>query len=156
MFHFFARNMTQIEVEALQEQFIKIGELAKQTNVTVGALRYYESLGLLKPTFRSDNRYRYYTDDTVKQVQFIKKAQSLNFSLAEIQQILGVRRQGIAPCSLVRDLLECKIAELEQQIQSTFAFKKELEAYKERWVDKPQDNPNLEQFCSLIEEVSLK
>ncbi|BAZ46903.1 MerR family transcriptional regulator (plasmid) [Chondrocystis sp. NIES-4102] len=148
--------MTQIEVKALQEQLIKIGELAKQTNVTVGTLRYYESLGLIEPAFRNNKGYRYYTDDAVKQVQFIKKAQSLNFSLAEIQQILGIRRQGIPPCSLVRDLLECKIAELERQIQSTLAFKKELEAYKELWADKPQDDPNLEQFCSLIEEVNLE
>jgi DNA-binding transcriptional MerR regulator len=148
--------MTQIKVKALQKQLIKIGELAKQTNVTVGTLRYYESLGLLNPTFRNNNGYRYYTDDAVKQMQFIKKAQSLNFSLAEIQQILGIRRQGIPPCSLVRNLLECKIAELDRQIQSTLAFKKELEAYKELWADKPQDNPNLEQFCSLIEEVNLE
>lgn len=148
--------MTQIEVKALQEQLIKIGELAKQTNVTVGTLRYYESLELLEPAFRNNKGYRYYTDDAVKQVQFIKKAQSLNFSLAEIQQILGVRRQGISPCSLVRNLLECKIVELERQIQSTLAFKKELEAYKELWGDKPQDDPNLKQFCSLIEEVNLE
>ncbi len=113
--------MTQIEVKALQEQLIKIGELAKQTNVTVGTLRYYESLGLLEPAFRNNKNYRYYTDDAVKQVQFIKKAQSLNFSLAEIQQILGIRRQGIPPCSLVRNLLECKIAEFDRQIQSTLA-----------------------------------
>ncbi|HEY9771608.1 MAG TPA: MerR family DNA-binding transcriptional regulator [Coleofasciculaceae cyanobacterium] len=45
--------MTRIEVKALQEQLIKIGELAKQTNVSVSTLGYYESLGLLEPAFRN-------------------------------------------------------------------------------------------------------
>lgn len=146
--------MTLATVKSLQKESIKIGKLAKQTNVAVGTLRYYERLGLLQPTFRSDNGYRYYTVDAVKQVQFIKKAQSLNFSLVEIQKILEVRRQGVAPCSLVRELLESKIAELDRQIQSITRFKAELEEYKERWANRPLDNFNVEQLCSLIEEVN--
>jgi DNA-binding transcriptional MerR regulator len=53
---------------------LKIGELAKQTGVSVGTLRYYESLGLIEPSQRSESGYRYYADATVHKVQFIKKA----------------------------------------------------------------------------------
>jgi DNA-binding transcriptional MerR regulator len=146
--------MTITTVKSRQKESIKIGKLAKQTHVAVGTLRYYERLVLLQPTFRSDSGYRYYTVDAVKQVQFIKKAQSLNFSLAEIQKILEFRRQVVAPCSLVRELLEYKIAELARQIQSMTEFKAELQEYKERWANRPLDNPNVEKFCSLIEEVN--
>jgi DNA-binding transcriptional MerR regulator len=135
-------------------QLLKIGELAKQTGVSVGTLRYYESLGLLEPAERSSSGYRYYTTDAVKQVQFIKKAQSLNFSLSEIQQILTSRRQGMTACPLVRDLLNRKITELEEQIYRMTAFKAELEAYQKSWANRPSDNPQSNNICSLVEEVS--
>ena len=49
---------------------LKIGEVSKQTNTSVGALRYYESLGLLEST-RGENGYRYYPQGAVQQVLFI-------------------------------------------------------------------------------------
>ena len=58
-------------------KLLKIGEIAKQTGVSVGTLRYHETLKLLYPAERGDNGYRYYPVDTVSQVQFIKKAQTL-------------------------------------------------------------------------------
>jgi len=145
--------MTKFETESLEQQLLKIGELAKQTGVAVGTLRYYESLGLLEPALRSSSGYRYYTADAARQVQFIKKAQRLNFSLQEIQQILASRRQGMAVCPLVQDLLSHKINLLEEQIQQMSAFKAELEAYKKLWTARHSDNPDSEQLCSLIEGV---
>ncbi len=145
--------MTKLETQSLEQQLLKIGELAKQTGVAVGTLRYYESLGLLEPALRSSSGYRYYTADAARQVQFIKKAQRLNFSLQEIQQILVSRRQGMTVCPLVQDLLSHKIDLLEEQIQQMSAFKAELEAYKKLWTARHSDNPDSEQLCSLIEGV---
>ncbi|WP_339374205.1 MerR family transcriptional regulator [Picosynechococcus sp. PCC 11901] len=59
---------------------LKIGDVAKQTKVAVGALRYYEDQGLINSE-RGDNGYRYYSPNIVQQVRFIKKAQSLGLSL---------------------------------------------------------------------------
>lgn len=136
-----------------QDKLLKIGELAEQADVAVGTIRYYESLGLVEPVRRSESGYRYYAIDAVKRVQFIRKAQSLQFSLSEIQQILGVRRQGDPACPLVRNLLNQKIAELEEQLHRMATLKTELEAYRDRWVDKPLDDPCGQELCSLIEEV---
>lgn len=111
--------MTTVEKpckKSSQNKLLKIGELASQADVAVGTLRYYETLGLLEPTQRSASGYRYYDLEAVKRVQFIKKAQSLQFSLSEIQQVLGVRHQGNPACPLVRDLLNQKIVHLEEQI----------------------------------------
>ncbi|MEG4940803.1 heavy metal-responsive transcriptional regulator [Microcoleus sp. F4-D5] len=145
--------MTKFETASLEQQLLKIGELAKQTGVAVSTLRYYESLGLLEPTIRSSSGYRYYTADAARQVQFIKKAQKLNFSLQEIQQILVSRHQGITACPLVQDLLSRKIHFLEEEIQRMSAFKAELEAYQKLWANRALDNPDGEQLCSLIEGV---
>lgn len=133
---------------------LKIGELAAQVGVAVATIRYYETLGLLDPVSRGKSGYRYYNQDSVRQLQFIKKAQALQFSLAEIQQILGVRRQGTPACSLVRDLLDEKIDYLDQQIHLMQSLKDELEAYRDRWANLPLDDPASQELCSLIEGVA--
>lgn len=145
--------MTKFETECLEKQLLKIGELAKQAGVAVGTLRYYESLGLLEPALRSSSGYRYYTADAIRQVQFIKKAQRLNFSLQEIQQILVSRRQGITACPLVQDLLTQKIDLLDEEIRRLSAFKYELETYKQLWKTRLSDHPNSNHLCSLIEGI---
>ncbi len=146
--------MRRLSENRSPEKLLKIGELAEQTDVAVGTIRYYETLELIEPTHRSESGYRYYAPDAVRRVQFIKKAQSLQFSLSEIQQILGVRHQGAPACPLVRDLLNRKIAELDAQLDRIKMLKVELEAYRDRWSDRPLDNPASQELCSLIEEVA--
>lgn len=79
---------------------LKIGEVSQRTGVAVGALRYYEELDLLSSE-RGQNGYRYYEPSAVQQVQFIKKAQALGFSLEEIAQVLTIHQKGNTPCDLV-------------------------------------------------------
>lgn len=132
---------------------LKIGDLAKQTGVAVGALRYYESLGLIESE-RGDNGYRYYAPGVVQQVQFVKKAQSLGFSLDEVKDILQVHHQGDVPCEFVQGLLQEKIQQLEVQIAQMQTFKAELEQYRDRWA-KAAPPPQSGNICPLIETVSL-
>ncbi|MBH0001305.1 MerR family transcriptional regulator [Pseudoalteromonas sp. SWYJZ12] len=63
---------------------MKIGELAKLTNIPASTIRFYESKGLLAPTTRSANGYRLYTQQNLEKLQLIKFSQSLGFSLNEI------------------------------------------------------------------------
>lgn len=132
---------------------LKIGDLAKQTGVAVGALRYYESLGLIESE-RGKNGYRYYGPEMVQQVKFIKKAQSLGFSLEDVRDILRVHHQGDVPCGFVQGLLQEKIQQLEAQITQMQTFKAELEQYRERWAGAPPQ-PQPGDICPLIETVSL-
>jgi DNA-binding transcriptional MerR regulator len=137
-----------------QMPLLKIGELADQTGIAVGTIRYYEGLGLIAPDHRSQSGYRYYTQSAIQRLQFIKKAQLLQFSLTEIQQILSTRHRGDPACPVVKDLLDRKIVELEIQLQRMAILKLELETYRDRWVDRPFDNPQGKELCSLIEEVA--
>ena len=130
---------------------LKIGEVAKQTGLAVGALRYYENLGLLTSE-RGHNGYRYYSPNAVHQVQFIKKAQTIGLSLDEIGKVINLHKQGNTPCSLVRSLLQEKIDQLDSQIHQMIEFKAELEAYRDRWAsNQPQPAPG--DICPLIETV---
>ncbi|MBE9135702.1 heavy metal-responsive transcriptional regulator [Nodosilinea sp. LEGE 07088] len=132
---------------------LKIGEISKKTGVAVGALRYYESLRLIQSE-RGENSYRYYSPETIQQVQFIKKAQSLGFSLEDVGEVLTVHHRGDVPCEFVQSLLQDKIQQLEAQIQQMNAFKAELENYRDRWaIDRPRPAPG--DICPLIETMLL-
>jgi DNA-binding transcriptional MerR regulator len=133
---------------------LKIGELAKQTNQAVGTLRYYSDIGLLQPIHRGDNGYRYYSQNASKQVEFIKKAQAIGFSLEEIKTILDVRDRGEKPCSLVQALLDDKIEQLEIQIKRMSLFKQELEEYRQNWINNPNPESDSQEVCPLISSVS--
>ena len=132
---------------------LRIGEVSKQTGVAVGALRYYEELGMLSSK-RGDNGYRYYPLSAIKQVRFIKKAQALGFSLEDVGEVLNIHRQGDIPCALVRSLLQEKIEQLDSQIHEIEKFKESLEAYRDRWTDS-QPRPAAGDICPLIETVTL-
>ncbi len=133
---------------------LKIGALSKQTEVAIGALRYYESLGLLHSK-RGSNGYRHYSPEAVQQVQFIKKAQAIGFSLEEIGEVLNLHEKGNTPCGLVQSLLQGKINQLEAQIVQMTEFKSELESYRDRWAsNQPQPAPG--DICPLIETVKLE
>ncbi len=133
---------------------LRIGQVSKQTGVAVGALRYYEELGLLT-AMRGKNGYRYYPPSAVQQVNFIKKAQSLGFSLEDIHQILTVHQKGNVPCDLVQSLLQEKIEQLESQIQEMLSFKHHLMQYQDSWAS-TQPRPKPGDICPLIETVPIE
>ncbi|MEL6579791.1 MAG: heavy metal-responsive transcriptional regulator, partial [Cyanobacteria bacterium J06621_12] len=126
-----------------------------QTGLAVGTLRYYSDLGLLQPVTRGDNGYRYYSQSASKQVEFIKQAQAIGFTLEEIKTILDVRDRGEKPCSLVQGLLDKKIEQLEIQIKKMSLFKQELEEYRTSWTNDPDLEHDFQEVCPLIASVSL-
>ena len=50
-----------------------ISEIAKMTELTARALRYYEEVGLIAPTRRGNNGYRYYSQEIYQRILEIKK-----------------------------------------------------------------------------------
>jgi len=68
---------------------MRIGELAAAADVNITAIRFYEAERLLDPPARTAANYRSYASDTVQRVRFIRRAQQLGFSLAEIRGFLG-------------------------------------------------------------------
>lgn len=74
-----------------------IGEVAKRTGFPAPTIRYYEEVGLLRKPSRAESGYRSYSSKTVDELLFIKKAQTLGFSLEEIGEILQLSRSGRRP-----------------------------------------------------------
>ena len=108
------------------ESLLKVGELAARAGVGVQTLHYYERLGLLPQPNRSGANYRLYPPAALRQVQFIKKAQALGFTLEEIKEILGLRERGRAPCRCVADMAQKHLRKLNAQIATLQKFQKSL------------------------------
>ena len=76
---------------------MRIGEIARQTNVSVQTLRFYERKGFLPPPARSAAGYRAYGPADVRRVQFIKQSQQLGFPLKEIKELLDIHEHFSKP-----------------------------------------------------------
>jgi len=94
---------------------MRIGELETRSGASRHTLRYYEQIGLISPMRRSNN-YRVYTAQTMQDLDFIQRAQSMGFSLAEIGQILDAQRNQTIDCAEGAKLIEKKMAEIRQKI----------------------------------------
>ena len=110
-----------------------IGDVAKRTGVSAPTIRYYEEIGLLPSPTRSGAGYRRYTETTIEEVQFIRKAQALGFSLDEISTILQLSRSGQAPCAHVLSLAHEHLAAVDERLRQLRAFRRRLAADLEKW-----------------------
>lgn len=66
----------------------QIGEFSKITSLTIKALRYYDEEGILKPSYRAENGYRFYQEEDVKKAEKIILLKELQFSISEMKDIL--------------------------------------------------------------------
>ncbi|ROL70017.1 MerR family transcriptional regulator [Pseudomonas chlororaphis] len=94
---------------------MKIGELEARSGASRHTLRYYEQIGLISPV-RQTNNYRVYTEQTLQDLDFIQRAQSMGFSLGEIGEILDAQRNKLIDCADGAKLIEKKMAEIKQKI----------------------------------------
>jgi DNA-binding transcriptional MerR regulator len=81
------------------------------------ALRYYEKAGLLAPPRRTCSGYRAYDASVLPRLAFIRAAQTLGLSLAEIRDVIGIRESGTAPCRHVIELIDRHREELRIRIR---------------------------------------
>jgi len=106
---------------------MRIGQLSKNTGFNVETLRYYENLGLLKPVSRTESGYREYNGESLKQLQFIKQAKYVGFSLNEISELLTLRvERDQHSCRDVKTIAEKKIEQIDNKINELDKMRKAL------------------------------
>ena len=110
----------------MDEQAMKIGEVARRADVNIQTLRYYERRGLLPKAPRTESNYRLYSADSVRRVRFVKRAQELGFSLEEIKELLALRLRPSSRSSAVKQRTTAKIADIEEKIRSLQSMKRAL------------------------------
>lgn len=126
-----------------------IGSVAKTSGMPIKTIRYYEELGLLRTTGRTEGGYRLFNSDVFSRLSFIKRAQGLGLSLSEIKEFLDVYDQGDLPCDHIKVKLEDKLEAIEQQIQQLQVLKQELRGLLSGWETVPEHPEDT--ICPIIE-----
>ncbi|HZI33535.1 MAG TPA: heavy metal-responsive transcriptional regulator [Candidatus Binatia bacterium] len=141
----------------MAESQLRVGKLAARAGVGVQTLHYYERLGLLPKPNRSTGNYRLYPPATLRRVEFIKKCQTLGFTLEEIKEILGLRGQGRSPCRCVADVGKKHLQELDARIAVLQEFRRALAAIVPKWEKATSHQRKCAgEFCDLIERLPRK
>jgi MerR family mercuric resistance operon transcriptional regulator len=133
------------------DRIMQIGKLAKQAGVSVQTVRFYERQKLLPEPARKDSGYRIYGPEHVKQLKFILQSKTLGFSLAEIREILEMRRRGQCPCTDVVGFAEKHLKEVQRQIDELSRFEDQLTRSLKQWRKAGDRNVSADAICVLIE-----
>jgi Cu(I)-responsive transcriptional regulator len=95
---------------------VTIGRLAREAGLAAETLRYYERIGLIQPVQRTQSNYRLYDGHAESRLRFIRRAQNLGFSLAEVKELLDLSSSVENDMGDVKALTEQKIAEIDFKI----------------------------------------
>lgn len=106
---------------------LTIGKLAKSCDVNIDTVRYYERMGLLMPLDRTASGYRVYDPSSIKNLKFVRRAQSLGLTLEEIKELLELHHTQEADCADVKQRVQDKILQIQQRMDDLQTMKRGLE-----------------------------
>jgi MerR family transcriptional regulator, copper efflux regulator len=135
---------------------MRIGQLAAQTGFSVRTIRFYEQSGLLSTPQRTPAGYRSYDQDAVPRLRFVRSAQALGLSLAEIAEVLQIRDHQGPPCSYVAELLETHISALDSRIKELTTLRDELRARRPLGDEPDPARCGPDQVCYMIEDDATR
>jgi len=115
------------------KKLLLIGQVTDLSGVPIRTIRYYETLGLLKSSGRTEGGFRQFSSNVLTRLAFIKRAQNLGLSLEEIGAILQVYDQGELPCGEIKEKLEDKVLQIDWQIDQLLTLRSEIEGLLSGW-----------------------
>lgn len=125
-------------------------EVAKECNVNVETIRYYERRNLIPEAPRTESGYRIFSTGIVDRIKFIKRAQELDFSLSEIQKLISITENDSNFTSQeIQQFAEKKLAKIETKISGLKSVQSILHDLLERCSGK---GPICE--CPIIQNLS--
>jgi DNA-binding transcriptional MerR regulator len=105
---------------------MQIGVVAKKVGLSVDAIRFYERNSLLPRAPRTEGGFRRYGDSDVDTLSFVRRVQTLGFTLSEVRELLGLRHSRMQPCAPVRRRLEQKLTSVRLKLADLEKLEHEL------------------------------
>jgi DNA-binding transcriptional MerR regulator len=150
-------------MENANDRRLKVGELARQTGLSIKTIRYYESRGLLEQPPRTEGGYRLYDPEEVARLRFVQRAKLLGLTLEEIRELveLAARCNEGEIVPRLEEVLEAKLEETERKMAELTAFRQNLLYYRERAEDLKGRVPTDRycedvSFCGCLDAVTGK
>ncbi|AFY73578.1 putative transcriptional regulator [Synechococcus sp. PCC 7502] len=128
---------------------LQIGSVADRSNVPIKTIRYYEEIGLLKSSGRTEGKFRLFAPDVIKRIGFIKRLQKLGLSLQEIAEILQVYDQGLTPCEEIEQRLKGQILEIDRHIAELTTLRGEISNLLKDWI--PVQGLEAGKICPILQ-----
>jgi len=110
-------------------QYLRVGDLARQTGKTVRAIHLYEELGLIEPATRTSGGFRLYHPAVVERVRWIELLNGLGLSLHDTRAMLDRWWQsdhGPEAMDELRTLFNAKLEETRDNIRRQQQLEQEL------------------------------
>jgi len=131
-----------------QQKPLTIGRIARQADVGIDTIRFYERRGLLPEPQRTDSGYRLYPPATIVRLRFIRRAKALGFSLDEIVTLLALQDAG-GPKAEVKAITHRKLGQIEAKITDLERMRDVL-----RELDRDCSGTGDVRGCPIIETLS--
>jgi MerR family mercuric resistance operon transcriptional regulator len=101
-----------------------IGRLAKAAGVNVETVRYYQRRGLIGEPRKPPGGQRRYSQQVLREIAFIRRAQQLGFTLEEIGSLMKIARSGT--CREARLIAEKRYAVVASRVAELERMRREL------------------------------
>ncbi|HEY9236317.1 MULTISPECIES: Cu(I)-responsive transcriptional regulator [Phenylobacterium] len=95
---------------------MNIGQASRASGVSAKMIRYYDEIGLVRPSARTESNYREYDEREINELRFIRRARSLGFSMPEITKLLSLWRDRGRPSREVKAIADRHLADLDNRI----------------------------------------
>ena len=128
-----------------------IGEAARASGVSAKMIRYYETVGLVRPVARSAANYRSYDDTAIQTLRFIGRSRALGFSMEMISRLLALWQDKARSSADVKALALQHVTELDERIAALQAMKTAIEhAAEQCYGDHRADCPILDELTGRL------
>lgn len=108
-----------------------IKDLAHKTHLSTDTIRFYEKKKLIQPSFRAENNYRYYNQETLKRLILIKRCRALDMTLKEIETLIKLEKQPKQDCYAVNHVIDEHLKHVEHRIAELQSFQIQLQQLRQ-------------------------
>lgn len=132
--------------------YMTVGKVSELLDLNPRTLRFYDKIGLVRPSSRSEGGYRLYSAQDLERFKFIIRAKEMGLTLDEMKSVLSLTDEGL--CLSVKrrvgELLVRKIDEIENRLRELQILKEELSNFK-KYLDEKDSLEKPGPGCSCLE-----